>query len=126
MNGSSRIDLRSVVFDCPDPVALATFYADLTGGHRVDTDPDWQEVHRDDLPVKLAFQRVPQYVRPQWPDGVPQQVHLDLTVSDLDASCLWAASLGASALTGRTVEPGCVFVVFADPAGHPFCLCQER
>jgi predicted enzyme related to lactoylglutathione lyase len=53
-------------------------------------------------------------------------MHLDLTVSDLEAACRRAASLGATVLSDLVEEPGCVYVVHADPAGHPFCLCQER
>jgi predicted enzyme related to lactoylglutathione lyase len=78
------------------------------------------------LTFKLAFQRAEPYVAPQWPQGTPQQLHLDLTVSDLDAACIRAASLGAVALGDPVEEPDSVFVVHADPAGHPFCLCQDR
>jgi catechol 2,3-dioxygenase-like lactoylglutathione lyase family enzyme len=120
------ITLRSVVLDCPDPAALAAFYAGLTGGRAVGTDAEWWEVHVGELPMKLAFQRVRHFQRPHWPDGAPQQLHLDLTVSDLNAACLHAGSLGATALGPPVEEPGCLFVVFADPVGHPFCLCQER
>ena len=120
------VRLRSVVIDCPDPSALAAFYAQLLDGQLVTGDADWCEVHFDDGPLKLAFQGVESYQPPQWPEGVPQQSHLDLTVSDLGAASLRAVSLGASVLSGRIEEPGCVFVVHADPYGHPFCLCEDR
>jgi predicted enzyme related to lactoylglutathione lyase len=126
MDAPTNISLRSVVIDCPDPPALAAFYAELLDG-RLDTeDPGWCEVHTPGSTVKLAFQLVDRYAPPGWPEGSPQQVHLDLTVSDLDATCRRAAALGATALSGRVEESGCTFVVHADPAGHPFCLCQER
>jgi hypothetical protein len=35
-------------------------------------------------------------------------------------------ALGAEVLTGPVEEPGSVFIVHADPAGHPFCLCWDR
>jgi predicted enzyme related to lactoylglutathione lyase len=126
MMAPAAIGLRSVVFDCPDPPALASFYADLIAGQVVTIDPDWCEVHFAGSPFKLAFQHVTSYVPPAWPDGVPQQLHLDLTVSDLDAACRRAASLGAVVLSDRVEEPGSFFIVFADPAGHTFCLCQDR
>jgi predicted enzyme related to lactoylglutathione lyase len=126
MSARPAIGLRSVVLDCPDPTALATFYAQLLGGRLVGSDPEWWEVHVDAMPLKLAFQRVREYERPQWPDGAPQQLHLDLTVSELTTACRRAISLGASTLGDPVEEPGCVFVVFADPAGHPFCLCEDR
>ena len=114
------------MLDCPDPVGLASFYAELlTGGMSVG-DSNWCEVRVDGMPLKLAFQGVADYRRPEWPDGVAQQVHLDLSVSDLEAASRHAVALGAEVLTGPVEEPGCVFIVHADPAGHPFCLCKER
>jgi predicted enzyme related to lactoylglutathione lyase len=120
------VHLRSVVLDCPDPPALASFYAGLLGGRADTGDPQWCEVFFDESSVKLAFQRVDRYQAPQWPDGVPQQLHLDLTVTDLEAASARAVSLGAAVLTGQVKERGGVFIVHADPAGHPFCLFVER
>ena len=114
------------MFDCPDAVALARFYAALLDGRADTSDPDWCEVHVDGTTIKIAFQRVDDYVAPDWPDGPPQQVHLDLSVTDLDATSRRAVELGAVVLSGPVEEPGCVFVVHADPAGHPFCLCRDR
>ena len=55
----------------------------------------------------------------QWPDPArPQQAHLDIMVDDLDAGEQRALALGATRLNGG----GETFRVFADPAGHPFCL----
>jgi predicted enzyme related to lactoylglutathione lyase len=123
---STPISLRSVVFDCPDPSTLASFYADLLNGQLDISDPEWCEVHAGDPAFKLAFQRATRYSPPEWPDGTPQQLHLDLTVSDLRAAGLRAAELGAVVLTGPVEEAGSTFVVYADPDGHPFCLCEER
>lgn len=120
------VRVRSVVLDCPDPRALASFYADLLGGRAETGDPDWCEVHLGEPSLKLAFQRVSPYLAPEWPDGRPQQLHLDLTVSDLDTVSRRAQSLGATALTGPVEEPGGVFTVHADPAGHPFCMFMEN
>lgn len=122
----TRIQLRSVVFDCPDPAELASFYAALLGGRVNEDADDWWEVHLEGLPIKLAFQAVDRYRAPDWPDGTPQQMHLDLAVTDLESTSRYACSLGATVLSGPHHEPGCVFVVHADPAGHPFCLCAER
>jgi len=122
--------LRSFVIDCPDPASLASFYAALLGGRADTSDPQWCEVHFDEGSrpgsVKLAFQYVSSYEAPRWPDGVPQQAHLDLTVSDLEASSRLAVQLGARVLSGPVEEPGSIFVVHSDPAGHPFCLCEDR
>ena len=117
------IRLRSIVFDCPDPVALASFYGQLLDGRTVTTDPAWCEVHLDGAGVKLAFQRADPYLAPAWPDGTPRQVHLDLSVSELVQTSARAVALGATVLGEPVREDNCHFLVHADPAGHPFCLC---
>ena len=122
---SDAIALRAIVFDCPDPTALAAFYAELLHGQLDVSDPAWCEVRTGDLSVKLAFQLAAPYDPPVWPDGVPQQMHLDLTVPDLRVASLRAVELGATVLSGPVEEPGCTWIVHADPAGHPFCLCQK-
>jgi predicted enzyme related to lactoylglutathione lyase len=119
------ISLRAVVFDCPDPAALAAFYADLLDAELDTSDPEWCEVHVGDPASTLAFQRATPYVPPEWPDGAPQQLHLDLTVSDLGSAGRRAVELGAVFLNGPVEEPDCVFVVYSDPVGHPFCLCKD-
>jgi predicted enzyme related to lactoylglutathione lyase len=121
-----KVRVRSVVLDCPDPPSLASFYAQLLDGHLDTADPEWCEVRFGDLDVKLAFQQVGSYQPPDWPNGAPQQSHLDFTVSDLSGASRRAVALGASVLSGRVEEPGCDFIVHADPSGHPFCLCEER
>jgi hypothetical protein len=45
-------------------------------------------------------------------------VHLDIEVEDLDAGEARALELGAVRLDDGAES----FRVFADPAGHPFCL----
>jgi predicted enzyme related to lactoylglutathione lyase len=122
---SAAISLRAIVFDCPDPSALATFYADLLNGQLDVSDPTWCEVRAGHPLVKLAFQLAEPYDPPVWPVGTPQQMHLDLTVSDLGAASTRAVELGAAVLTGPVEEPGCTWIVHADPAGHPFCLCKR-
>ena len=79
-------------------------------------------MHAGEPACKLAFQRATPYSPPEWPDGTPQQLHLDLTVSDLHAAGLRAVELGDSCTTGPVGELGCIYVVYADPAGHPFVL----
>jgi hypothetical protein len=125
-DSQSTVRVRSVVLDCPDPVKLASFYAELLTGGRYVGDSNWCEVRVEGMPLTLAFQAVANYRRPEWPDGVAQQVHLDLSVSDLQAASRHAVTLGAEVLRGPIEEPGCVFIVHADPAGHPFCLCAPR
>jgi predicted enzyme related to lactoylglutathione lyase len=118
--------LQAVALDCADPVRLAEFYADLLGG-RVIADPeesDWVEVHGFEG-IPLACQRVDGYQPPEWPGQQrPQQLHLDFDVDDLDGEEKRALALGATVLE-RTdqLRPGANWRIYADPAGHPFCLC---
>jgi catechol 2,3-dioxygenase-like lactoylglutathione lyase family enzyme len=121
-----RFDM--VVLDCPDPQALATFYAGLLGQEIADDgDDSWQSLRGNGSGVRLGFQRATNYVAPQWPDGPPQQMHLDLTVDSFVTAHEGALALGATALS-PTSAPGAEktsgFRVYADPAGHPFCLCR--
>jgi hypothetical protein len=118
--------LQAVALDCPDPVRLAEFYAELLGGEIVldPDDPDWVEL-RGIEGTPLAFQRVDGYRPPQWPgQEMPQQVHLDFDVDDIEADEKRVLELGATALerTDR-LRPDANWRVYADPAGHPFCLC---
>ncbi|BCJ39905.1 hypothetical protein GCM10010168_27640 [Actinoplanes ianthinogenes] len=93
----------TVTVDAPDAGVLERFYAGLLGG----------------IPAILRFQQVNEYNAPRWPDpGHPQQAHLDLLTADLDAAQARAVALGARSLNAGTDR----FRVYADPAGHPFCL----
>jgi predicted enzyme related to lactoylglutathione lyase len=72
--------------------------------------------------MTLEFQCATGYQRPTWPDpAVPQQFHLDVTVADLDAEQDRVLALGATILDASAAHP--TFRVYADPDGHPFCLC---
>ncbi|MEU1349554.1 VOC family protein [Streptomyces sp. NPDC005775] len=112
--------LGAVVLDCPDPVALAGFYAELLGGE-VERQEDWVNL-TGVTGAPLAFQAAPGFVRPQWPrPDASQQFHLDLRVPDLDAAEKEVLALGATVLEAEDRQR--TFRVYADPAGHPFCLC---
>lgn len=119
----------TVVLDCPDPRTLAEFYAGLLGQDIADDgDDSWQSLQGDGSGITLAFQRATSYVAPRWPDGPPQQLHLDLSVDDFVIAHEGAIALGATALAPTTApEPdkSSGFRVYADPAGHPFCLCRS-
>jgi catechol 2,3-dioxygenase-like lactoylglutathione lyase family enzyme len=113
--------LEKTVLDCPDPRALATFYAKVLGMRiNEDTDGAWVVIGREPGMRELAFQRADPYVPPSWPDAShPQQEHLDIRVDDVDAAEQAVLGLGATRMPNEH-ENG--FRVFADPAGHPFCL----
>jgi catechol 2,3-dioxygenase-like lactoylglutathione lyase family enzyme len=109
--------LSSVVFDCGDPPGLAHFYSELLGLPVTRIDGDWVDI--GDGQTRLSFQHAPGHQPPRWPDpAFPQQVHLDIHVADIAAAEAQVLALGATRLP--STEPG--FRVYADPAGHPFCL----
>lgn len=76
--------------------------------------------------ARLAFQQVEQLPRSTWPTGeVPQQVHLDLSVTTLEELLVQndrACALGARVLKARLDDPAEPLCVYADPSGHPFCI----
>ena len=109
------------VIDCPDASALATFYGALLDW-KVDTSSDWADIRSEDGQC-ISFQQVEDYRAPVWPgQDVPQQMHVDVIVEDLDAAESHVIELGA---TKHEHQPGTSFRVFLDPAGHPFCLCVD-
>jgi catechol 2,3-dioxygenase-like lactoylglutathione lyase family enzyme len=120
--------LQVVVLDCPEPRTLARFYQGVLGGEvdRADgqwsLDEAWSTLHLDNGQV-LAFQGAAQHRPPLWGDPAqPQQSHLDVAVTDLDAAHDEVLALGATLL--HAPENG-VWRVYADPAGHPFCLVRH-
>jgi hypothetical protein len=130
--------LRSVVLDTIDARGLAEFYRQLLGyEYRPGDEPpgpgkpdsagrDWLVLVDPAGKARLAFQRVEQLAPSTWPDhGVPQQLHLDLSVltpEQLVAQNERALSLGARLLQDRFDDPVEPLYVYADPAGHPFCI----
>jgi catechol 2,3-dioxygenase-like lactoylglutathione lyase family enzyme len=128
--------IRQVVLDTMDARALAEFYRQLFGlsyrpgdepppAGEPDADGDWLVLQNDDG-VSLAFQQVEDLPRSTWPTtDVPQQLHLDTTVPDVAALTEArdrALELGATLRNDRSDDPEEPLYVFADPAGHPFCI----
>lgn len=124
------------VLDTTSPRELAEFYRRLLGlqyrpGHEppVDGTPDdadWLVLVDSAGVRKLAFQQVDRLTRTTWPEhDVPMQLHVDFTVSsaaELQRQRERAEALGAEILLDRTDEPDEPLYVFADLAGHPFCI----
>lgn len=116
--------LEKTVFDCPDPLALATFYAQVLGMRVNENYVDFVVIGLEPGDRQLAFQRASNFVSPQWPDPRhPQQLHIDIRVDDVDTAELAVIALGARRVPGER-ETG--FRVFVDPVGHPFCLVFGR
>lgn len=120
-----KIVSQVIVFDAADLTAESSFWAGLLGG-TVDADDVWHMVLVDGR-ARVGVQLAPDHVPPDWPHGTPQQIHLDLWVDDIDAAHEEVMSLGAKLLRRAedSDEPDS-FQVYADPAGHPFCLCWVK
>jgi catechol 2,3-dioxygenase-like lactoylglutathione lyase family enzyme len=139
LNGERGVpELRQVVLDGTNVRVLAEFYRQLLGWrYRPGDEPpapgepdpegeDWLVLRDGTGTRQLAFQQVASLPRATWPEGpVPQQLHLDLTVptrAELDAQHERATALGAQLLQDRSGDPDEPLRVYADPAGHPFCI----
>jgi catechol 2,3-dioxygenase-like lactoylglutathione lyase family enzyme len=130
--------LRAVALDATNARAVAEFYRGLLGfvyragdetpppGQPDPHGEDWLVLRDRTGTARLAVQRVAELPRSTWPDAqIPQQLHLDLTVPDVDELTVQhdrALSLGATLLLDRSTDPDEPLYVFADPAGHPFCI----
>jgi predicted enzyme related to lactoylglutathione lyase len=123
------MDIRYQVtaIDAADLDAVSSFWAAIWGG-TVDVDDDWHMVMDADGVPRIGVQFAPNHVPPEWPDGdQQQQLHIDLWVTDFDAAHDEVMALGATLLKeapDRDAEEG--WQVYADPAGHPFCLCWHH
>ena len=117
-----NIDHQVVVFDAADLAPESSFWAGVLGG-TVDAEDDWHMVLVDGKP-RVGVQLAPNHVPPEWPDGNPQQIHMDLWVDDFETAHKEVVSLGATVLKEAEESDGSDnYQVYADPAGHPFCLC---
>src|SRR5262245_28419930 len=119
MTETGRLEL--VAFDAADISGLAGFYTALTGWEVVRDVPGWITI-RGPEGHEVGFQEAPDHVPPQWPGQErPQQFHLDLLIDGIEDAAARAESLGATRL-GK----GESWITLADPAGHPFDLCQKE
>jgi catechol 2,3-dioxygenase-like lactoylglutathione lyase family enzyme len=119
MTTTGRMEV--VALDAPDIDRLAAFYAELTGWQIAEKEPDWITLRAPDG-GEVAFQLAPDQIAPAWPgQEQPQQLHLDLLIDDYQAAAGRAVELGATRLAD-----GETWVTLADPAGHPFDICQRE
>ncbi len=140
--------VRQVAIDCPHPRRLAEFYRELLGyvyrpGDEAPAEGEPDPLGEDWLVLRpeaddpgsgrgLAFQQSEDYRPPVWsatddraPGDQRQMLHLDLTVPDSDSLEVQrdrATALGATVLLDRSADEEEPLYVFADPAGHPFCI----
>ena len=123
--------------DCVDPINLANFYSSITGlkvdvtTENTDSNIVWVELKDNQGIPKLAFQKVANYKAPTWPEGpIPQQLHLDFAVKNLDETEIELLKIGAVKTefqpgSPKTNDYSTEFRVYLDPEGHPFCIIHR-
>jgi hypothetical protein len=123
--------------DCVDPINLANFYSSITGlkvdvtTENTDSNIVWVELKDNQGIPKLAFQKVANYKAPTWPEGpIPQQLHLDFAVKNLDETEIELLKIGAVKTefqpgSPKTIDYSTEFRVYLDPEGHPFCIIHR-
>lgn len=119
------LQLTDFIIDCPDPKALAAFYAAVTGRPVKAGNQDWAGIQFGE--VELAFIRVEDYRAPEWPGSEhPKQFHLDFEVDDVEAEQARVLALGATLQQDFIGPEGFGWRVYTDPVGHPFCFCRNK
>jgi hypothetical protein len=123
--------------DCADPDKLAQFYSAITGlridltNENTESEIVWIELKDNEGIPKLAFQKISNYKAPTWPEGlIPQQIHLDFAVKDLDEAEEELLKIGAIKTDFQPGSPksndySTEFRVYLDPEGHPFCIIHR-
>lgn len=130
MSSNVTIKMYSFTVDCPDPHALAEFYAALLHWEI----PFYNEEFaclgapgsQQGAYPGITFQKNPAYIPPVWPEepeAQQQMAHLDFAVNDLEKAVKYAQECGAS-IAEKQFSEG--WRVMFDPVGHPFCLCQMK
>ena len=120
--------IHEVVLDCADPWELARFWAVLVGGEPTQWYSGWVTLEPAPHGQRLSFQRVEAFRPPGGSSGPPPQAHVDVLVDDLDLAHDRVLAAGARHLRDHvSPRPGpdgeaVPWRVYADPAGHPFCL----
>jgi len=118
----TTIRIGSISLDCADPLALASFWADVLDGEIAFTSDDFVAVKLDGS--WLSAVRVDGYLAPTWPTGDrPKQMHLDLAVGELESAVHRVVTLGAVPTPTQPAPDR--YRVMLDPAGHPFCLTTQ-
>jgi hypothetical protein len=130
--------LRAFVLDTTDARRLAEFYRELLDlEYREGDEPppagsddprgrDWLQLRARDGGFQLSFQQTTGVRPTSWPgDEMPQQAHLDTSVSSVDElneQHTRILSLGATLRFDRSDDPEEPLRAYADPDGHIFCV----
>ncbi|WP_030165940.1 VOC family protein [Spirillospora albida] len=116
----AKVRIGGLSVDCADPAELARFYADILDLPAQYESEEFVLLGREGMPG-IGFVRNDDYRAPTWPSpDVPQQVHFEFGVDDLDQAQAELVALGAT--TPKEQPQPDRWRVLLDPAGHPFCI----
>jgi predicted enzyme related to lactoylglutathione lyase len=122
---TSRV--RWIDFDCADPYAVASFWAEVTGLRQDPDDKPGDEEcallsGADVLEGGMLFQRVPEGKIGEPRTG--RRIHLDIVPTDRtrDEEVERLKSLGATEYEDHRKPDGTGWVTMADPEGNLFCV----
>jgi len=121
-----HIQVGDILIDCADTEALCTFYENLLGWERGMLYGYPSLISQNGL--VLLFSQEDDYVSPVWPEEPnrqQKQIHFDFQVPDIEQAVAEAIRLGAFRTEAQFGSEDDVFVSMLDPAGHPFCLCEN-
>jgi len=105
--------LRSICFDCADPVRVGRFWADVLG-YSFEGDETGSAVNPHDGGPNFWFNLVAE------PKQVKNRVHIDVNLRDRN-DLQQLEEMGARVLRTDQEIPGETWFIMADPEGNEFC-----
>jgi predicted enzyme related to lactoylglutathione lyase len=108
----------AMVIDVNDLEICGTFWSQLLGVDELFQDDHYLRLGRQGERPTLLLQKVSE------PHQGKNRVHIDLDVTDLEASVKRVQELGGRRLQAVS-EYGIEWVVMADPSGNEFCLVKH-
>ena len=112
-----EMTIGMVTVDTHDPLELASWWADRTGGQVQPYGEEFAVVLRPDgTRPALGFQKVDD------PTPGKNRVHVDLEVADALRAVAELVGAGATHVADHTDPSGFAWSVLADPHGNQFCV----
>jgi catechol 2,3-dioxygenase-like lactoylglutathione lyase family enzyme len=125
---SPRFIWNAVCIDCApgDFENVVAFYRDMLQMPVYSRDDGWAAMGHSGGGMDISVQAEDWYVRPVWPEQLPQpakMMHFEIRVDNVEAAVARAIECGASEASPQPADrdPSKLRVML-DPAGHPFCL----
>lgn len=110
----------SLVLDCRDPEALATFWVGALGYENVGAAGNYVVLMPEDRPgPKLVLQKVPEA------KVAKNRMHFDVETPDIETTAARLEAAGGTRITSEVQsEHGSHWILMADPEGNEFCVCD--